>query len=223
MVSELVKPHLRHSYVPMSARVAPSAPEYGGKRLFDLLVAGLVTVFVLSWLGVLIALLIRATSSGPIFFIQTRTGLNGQPFRCLKFRTMYHDAPGGSFRQTLRNDDRVTPLGRFLRRANLDELPQILNVLLGEMSIVGPRPHPIPLDALYWDTMHGYSQRYRARPGLTGLAQARGCRGAVQTTLTMHQRLKFDLFYIKKSSLHFDFYICVQTVLCMFKGNSDAF
>lgn len=223
MVSEIAKPHLRHPYIPYSARVAPSVPEYAGKRLLDLIVAGFITVFLLSWLATLIGLLIRATSSGPVFFIQTRTGRNGQPFRCFKFRTMYHDAPGYSFRQTLRNDNRVTPIGRFLRRTNLDELPQILNVLLGEMSLVGPRPHPIPLDAAYWDTMKGYAQRYRARPGLTGLAQARGCRGAVFTTLTMHHRLKYDLLYIKKSSLHFDLYICVQTIMCMSKGNSDAF
>lgn len=223
MVSEVVKSHLRPAYVPLSTRVAPPAPEYIGKRLFDLIVAGLVVVFLLSWLGVLIALLIRATSSGPILFIQTRTGRNGQPFRCLKFRTMYNSAPGGSFRQTLRNDNRVTPIGAFLRRTNLDELPQILNVLLGEMSIVGPRPHPIPLDAAYWDTLQGYSQRYRARPGLTGLAQARGSRGAVFTKLTMKHRLNYDLLYIQKSSLHFDFYICVQTLLCMFRGNSEAF
>ncbi|TAE32276.1 MAG: sugar transferase [Cytophagales bacterium] len=225
MVSELVKPILRHSppYLPVPTRVSPPLPEHPGKRVFDFVVALLSVVFLFSWLGVLIGLLIRLTSSGPILFIQTRTGWGGQPFRCFKFRTMYHDAPGGSFRQTLRNDDRVTPLGRFLRRTNLDELPQILNVLLGEMSIVGPRPHPIPLDAQYWETLPTYPQRYRARPGLTGLAQIRGCRGAVQTTHTMQQRLRYDLFYIKRSSLHFDFYICLQTLLAMFRGNSDAF
>lgn len=223
MVSEFVKPPLRHTYVPRPTRVSPVAPEYEGKRLFDLLAAGFVAFFILSWLGLLIALLIRLTSRGPVLFVQTRTGQSGRPFQCFKFRTMYHKSSGENFRQTLRNDDRVTPIGRFLRRSNLDELPQILNILLGDMSIVGPRPHPIPLDEEYWHTLTAYPQRYRTRPGLTGLAQVRGCRGAVHTTLTMNQRLRYDLFYIRKSSFWFDIYLCVQTILCMFKGNSDAF
>jgi putative colanic acid biosysnthesis UDP-glucose lipid carrier transferase len=224
MLSEIYSPRprlVRFTVHPVA--VAEAAPEYPGKRLFDLLLAGLVTLLVLSWLVPIVGLLILTTSRGPVFFIQRRTGLNGRPFRCYKFRTMRQSADRGVFRQTARHDDRVTPLGRVLRRTNIDEIPQLLNVLRGEMSIVGPRPHPLPLDDQFWDTLDGYPQRYRARPGLTGLAQSRGCRGAVVEARTMKHRVMYDRLYIRKASLGFDLRICWLTMKAMLGPNPDAF
>jgi putative colanic acid biosysnthesis UDP-glucose lipid carrier transferase len=203
--------------------VVPMMPDYPGKRLFDLILSGLVTLLILSWLVPILGLLIVATSPGPMFFIQRRTGRNGRAFRCFKFRTMYQANDPMVFRQTTRNDPRVTPLGRFLRRTNLDEIPQLLNVLRGEMSIVGPRPHPLPLDEQFWYSLSGYPQRYRVRPGLTGLAQARRCRGAVVNARMMKHRVVYDLFYIKRRSFGLDLHICMQTLVAMLRENPDAF
>lgn len=201
--------------------VAVPAKAQWGKRLFDFFIAGLVTVLVLSWLVPLLSLLIRLTSPGPGIFVQYRTGRNGRPFLCLKFRTMsYHKAQ--PFVQATKNDARVTPIGRFLRRTNLDELPQVLNVLVGDMSLVGPRPHPIPLDARYWHTMPAYAGRYDVKPGLTGLAQVRGCRGETSTWMQMHHRVRLDHFYIRRQSLGLDVKICWWTALKMITGDDKA-
>lgn len=200
-----------------------TAVNYAGKRTFDLVVASLVTFFVLSWLIPIIGLLISLTSWGPAIFIQTRSGLNGRHFSCYKFRTMRWSASKGPFSQASVDDWRVTPIGRFLRRTNLDEMPQFLNVLLGDMSVVGPRPHPIQLDAEFWFSMPNYPYRYLVRPGITGLAQARGCRGETKSALKMKHRLMYDQFYIRKASIRFDVSICLQTLFSMLKGNTDAF
>jgi putative colanic acid biosynthesis UDP-glucose lipid carrier transferase len=200
-----------------------AAFNYAGKRMFDVVIASLVTVFVLSWLLPLIGLIIVVTSRGPAIFIQTRSGLNGRHFSCYKFRTMRWSASKGPFSQASIDDSRVTPVGRFLRRTNLDEMPQFLNVLLGHMSIVGPRPHPIQLDAKYWFSMPNYPHRYLVRPGITGLAQARGCRGETQSALKMKHRLMYDQFYIRKASMGLDASVCLQTLLSMLQGNTDAF
>lgn len=192
------------------------------KRSFDLLLAGLVTVLVLSWMLPLLGLLILLTSPGPVLFIQWRTGRNGRPFRCFKFRTMRHDHNNVSFRQTAFNDARITPIGRWLRRTNLDEMPQFLNVLLGDMSIVGPRPHAIQHDAEFWFKIQGYRRRYDVVPGITGLAQVRGSRGITEDSLQMKHRLRYDLFYIRKQSLWHDITICWWTLKSMFTGNKNA-
>lgn len=191
------------------------------KRVFDLAVAGVVSVAVLIWLIPLLALLIRMTSRGPALFIQVRNGRNGRVFPCLKFRTMtYHsDAP---FVQATRNDMRVTRIGRFLRRTNLDEMPQFLNVLAGHMSVVGPRPHPLPLDAQHWDTLPGYRERYSVRPGITGLAQARGARGETSEPHKMKIRVRYDHLYIRRRSTRLDAKICWWTVEAAIRGNKNA-
>ncbi|WP_338875459.1 sugar transferase [Spirosoma sp. SC4-14] len=192
-----------------------------GKRLFDILVASLVTITLLIWLVPIIGLLIRITSPGPILFMQLRTGRNGRPFRCLKFRTMSYER-NAQFRQASKNDHRVTRIGRFLRKSNLDELPQVFNVLLGHMSIVGPRPHPIQLDAQHWKTLPGYPGRYAVKPGITGLAQSRGCRGETAKIIDMQHRVKYDHFYICKQSLPLDLKICFWTAHKMIKGDEKA-
>ncbi|MCX6218966.1 sugar transferase [Spirosoma sp.] len=191
------------------------------KRLFDIVISSIVILLLLSWFIPIIGILIRLTSPGPILFVQLRTGYNGRPFRCFKFRTMTYDR-NAEFRQATQNDCRVTAIGRFLRKTNLDELPQVLNVFLGEMSIVGPRPHPVQLDAQYWRTMPGYPARYLVKPGITGLAQVSGSRGETETLLKMKQRVRFDHFYIYKSSFLFDLRICWLTAVNMVRGDKNA-
>lgn len=191
------------------------------KRGFDLFVASIVLVSVLIWLIPLLALLIRLTSPGPPIFVQSRTGRNGRVFPCLKFRTMTYDH-NAQFRQATRNDMRVTRIGRFLRKTNLDEMPQFLNVLAGHMSIVGPRPHPIPLDAQHWHTLPGYKERYAVRPGITGLAQARGARGETDELYKMKVRVRYDHLYISRQSTRLDAKICWWTVKAAINGNKNA-
>lgn len=191
------------------------------KRVFDLAVAGIVSVTVLVWLIPLIGLLIKLSSRGPILFVQMRTGRDGKPFRCFKFRTMTH-SPHAEFKQATLNDVRVTRLGHILRRSNLDEMPQFLNVLLGQMSVVGPRPHPLPLDAKYWHTMPGYKDRYVVRPGITGLAQARGARGETDVPYKMKGRVRYDHLYIRRQSSRLDMKICWWTVKAALNGNKNA-
>lgn len=191
------------------------------KRAFDLLVSSIVTVAVLIWLIPLFGLLIKLTSPGPILYVQLRTGRNGKPFPCLKFRTMTYERDA-EFKQATKNDKRITRIGRFLRRTNLDEMPQFLNVLAGHMSVVGPRPHPIPLDAKHWHTMPGYRGRYAVRPGITGLAQARGARGETDALYKMKRRVRYDHLYIRRQSSRLDATICWWTVRAALKGNKNA-
>lgn len=191
------------------------------KRGFDLLIASIVVASVLIWLIPILALLIKLTSPGPAIFVQSRTGRNGRVFPCLKFRTMTYDR-NAEFQQASRHDMRVTRIGKFLRKTNLDEMPQFLNVLAGHMSIVGPRPHPIPLDAQHWHTLPGYKERYTVRPGITGLAQARGARGETAEVYKMRIRVRYDHLYIRRQSTRLDAKICWWTVQAAIKGNKNA-
>ncbi|MFC5412569.1 sugar transferase [Larkinella bovis] len=191
------------------------------KRAFDISVSLLVTLFILSWLIPIIGLLIRLESRGPILFVQLRSGRNGRPFPCLKFRTMKYQK-NASFKQATQNDRRITRIGRILRRTNLDELPQVLNVIAGHMSIVGPRPHPIPLDVQYLPLIPEYRQRFKAKPGITGLAQAKGLRGETSELNQMRHRIRYDIWYTKYSSLSLDVKICWWTVEKMIKGDKNA-
>lgn len=192
-----------------------------GKRLFDVIISGIVVIFFLSWLIPILGLMIRLTSPGPILFIQLRTGRNGRPFRCLKFRTMTYEKDA-QFRQATKYDARVTRIGQFLRKTNLDEMPQFINVLLGDMSVVGPRPHALQHDAEYWNTLPGYQSRYRVKPGITGMAQICGSRGETETILKMKQRVTYDLFYIRRRSIGLDCKICWKTVHKTLIGDHKA-
>ena len=193
-----------------------------GKRILDLLVATLVILFILSWMLPLIGLLIKLTSPGPIVFMQWRTGRYGRPFRCYKFRTMRHEPNNITFKQAIYKDSRITRIGSFLRRTNLDEMLQFFNVLQGNMSVVGPRPHAIQHDAEFWLLLPDYHKRYTILPGITGLAQVRGARGLTDHNLKMQHRLRYDLFYIKKCSLFYDLQIYWWTVKAMIKGDKNA-
>lgn len=191
------------------------------KRIYDIVFSLLVTAFVLSWLIPLLGLLIRLESRGPVLFVQLRTGRNNRPFPCLKFRTMRYQR-NATYAQARKGDARVTRIGAFLRRTNLDEMPQFLNVLAGHMSVVGPRPHPIPLDAQYMPLIPMYQQRYTTKPGVTGLAQTRGLRG--ETGLReMSHRVRLDLWYIRNRSFLLDLKICWWTVAKMAKGDDKAY
>ena len=192
-----------------------------GKRLFDIGFSLVICLFVLSWLIPMLGMAIRLNSAGPILFVQLRTGRKGQQFRCFKLRTMVN-RPETVFQQATQNDPRITKFGQLLRRTNLDELPQFINVLLGDMSIVGPRPHPVQLDAKHWYTMSNYPERYGVKPGITGLAQVRGCRGETDTLQKMEHRVRLDRWYIAKQSLGLDLKICFWTVTKMVQGDKKA-
>lgn len=191
-------------------------------KLFNFTLTSVILCFVLSWLIPIISIIVWSTSPGPIFFVQLRTGQNGRVFKCLKFRTMYCDGIK-EFKQAQQNDPRVTPIGRWLRKSSLDEIPQFINVLIGNMYIIGPRPHPITLDAQFCYVFPNYLQRYQIQPGITGLAQARGARGNTDNPIKMKQRLKYDMFYISHKSLKLDLAITWWTIISLFMGNKNAF
>ena len=181
------------------------------KRLLDLTLATIALVS-LSPLLAAIAVAIKLDSPGPVFFRQKRYGFNQQPFGVFKFRSMRTDA-NAAFRQATRNDSRITRVGAILRRTNLDELPQLINVLRGEMSLVGPRPHALAHDRSFERRIALYARRHNVKPGITGWAQVNGYRGETQTDLAMEQRVACDLHYIDNWSIWFDIQIMIQTVI----------
>jgi putative colanic acid biosynthesis UDP-glucose lipid carrier transferase len=195
------------------------------KRAFDIVFSLLVLVLLLSWITPLLALLIKLNSRGPVFFRQDRWGINNKKIVCYKFRTMVHNGHHGEepFRQAARQDDRVTPLGRLLRKTSLDELPQFFNVLRGDMSVVGPRPHPIPLSLESKDVVQHYMMRHLVKPGITGWAQVNGSRGEIQSPLQMSRRVAFDLWYIENWSFWLDCQIIFQTIVNLIKGDERAY
>lgn len=179
--------------------------------MLDVVIA-LIAVIILVPAFVVIALLVRLDSPGPIFFRQRRTGLNGRVFRILKFRTMTVIEDGAAIRHATRNDPRVTRFGDFLRKSSLDEMPQLINVILGHMSLVGPRPHALAHDAQYGALLPHYGQRFAVRPGLTGLAQVKGFRGEIHELNCMAQRVDADVEYVKTWSIRSDIAILLRTI-----------
>lgn len=185
------------------------------KRMEDLMIAGLALLF-LGPLLLLITLAIKLDSPGPVLFRQVRHGFNNRPFYVLKFRTMYHTKKVLSdLSQARRNDPRVTRLGALLRKSSLDELPQLFNVLRGDMSIVGPRPHAVEHNDMYAQQIDAYLARHRIKPGITGWAQVNGLRGETNTLDKMHKRVEYDLFYVDHWSLTFDLKIIIMTIPCL--------
>jgi putative colanic acid biosynthesis UDP-glucose lipid carrier transferase len=184
------------------------------KDLFDKVFATVALVLLLP-LFVVIAFLIRYTSPGPVFFRQPRLGLNGKKFNVYKFRTMKVHQEHGTVTQASKDDPRITSIGGFLRRTSLDELPQFINVLLGDMSVVGPRPHALQHNEMYKDLLELYMLRHRVKPGITGWAQIHGHRGETDTVDKMAKRVQFDLHYIQNWSLWMDVRIIIWTA---FKG-----
>jgi exopolysaccharide biosynthesis polyprenyl glycosylphosphotransferase len=192
------------------------------KRAQDVTIS-LLLLAVVAPLLLLIGVMIRLDSRGPAIFRQTRLGRDNQPFVVYKFRTMSADAPGndGSI-QAVRGDARLTKIGRFLRKTSLDELPQLLNVLEGSMSLVGPRPHPVALNKRFMTLVENYSARHRITPGITGWAQVNGSRGETSTIEQMQRRVDLDLEYLHNCSLSFDVWILLRTVISVL-SLSDAY
>lgn len=188
------------------------------KRMQDIVVAS-AALLILAPVIAMVALAIRLDSAGPVLFRQKRVGFNGRQFELLKFRSMhFHAADAHANRQTTRDDDRVTRVGRFVRRTSLDELPQFFNVLRGDMSVVGPRPHALQTKAKgreLWDIADDYAARHRVKPGLTGLAQVNGCRGELDSFEKVQQRVKYDIDYIERWSTWLDIKIILRTALVL--------
>ena len=192
------------------------------KRLEDLLIGSLICLLI-SPVCLLIALAIKLTSPGPVLFKQYRTGVNGANFKVYKFRSMkVHQEVSGSVTQATKGDSRITPIGNFLRKTSLDELPQFFNVIQGRMSIVGPRPHALAHNEYYKDLVGSYMKRHKVKPGITGWAQVNGLRGETDTLDKMEKRVRYDLWYIDNWSLWLDLKIIFLTI---FKGfiNKNAY
>lgn len=193
----------------------------GIKRGFDICFSLFVILFILSWLMPLIAFLIKLESRGPIFFKQGRPGLDENEFFCYKFRSMQVNET--TEKEASKNDPRVTKMGKFMRKTSIDELPQFFNVLLGDMSVVGPRPHLWSQNKSYASKVKKYMVRHYVKPGITGLAQVKGYRGEIETDDDMINRIKFDVFYIENWSIVMDIKIIIQTVVNIFKGEDKAY
>jgi Undecaprenyl-phosphate glucose phosphotransferase len=192
------------------------------KRTFDIVFSSLVILFIFTWLFPMIAIIIKATSRGPVFFKQKRTGLNNKVFECWKFRTMYINGDA-DHRQATKNDPRVTPIGALLRKTSLDELPQFINVLIGNMSVVGPRPHPVKLNEQFTPQIRKFAQRHSVKPGITGLAQAKGYRGETATFEKMNNRVRLDRFYVENWFFSLDMKIIFLTLFSLAKGQENAY
>lgn len=214
-----------YDYIPiLSMRNIPleNSINYYLKRGFDIIFSGLVIVLVLSWLTPLIGLLIRLESKGPIFFKQYRNGFNSEEFACLKFRSMAVNKDSDKQMAT-KGDMRITKMGAFIRKTSIDELPQFFNVFVGQMSVVGPRPHMVLHTKLYAKKVNKYMVRHFVKPGITGLAQVRGYRGEIETDSDIVNRVKFDIFYLENWTMALDIKIIIQTVLNVFQGEDKAY
>jgi putative colanic acid biosynthesis UDP-glucose lipid carrier transferase len=192
------------------------------KRAFDIMFSLGVILFIFTWLFPILAFLVKLSSRGPVFFKQMRLGKDNEQFVCWKFRSMRMNKEADS-KQATKNDPRVTKVGAFLRKSNLDEMPQFFNVLFGHMSIVGPRPHPLRLNDQYRDIIDKYMVRHFVRPGITGWAQVNGFRGETQTPELMEKRVELDVWYLENWSFMLDLRIVVKTVTNMFGKDENAY
>jgi undecaprenyl-phosphate glucose phosphotransferase len=188
----------------------PGAVQSAPKRALDVIAAALL-ILLLSPLLALVSLAILLDSRGPLVFAQRRTGLNGKTFAILKFRSMHVLEDGADVKQAVRGDARITRVGRVIRKLSLDELPQLFNVLAGDMSLVGPRPHAVAHDEYYGAAIANYAVRQQVKPGITGWAQVNGARGATPTLESMRTRVDLDAWYVEHASLALDLLILART------------
>ena len=182
------------------------------KRIFDITFSISFLIFISTWLFPIIAILIKSNSIGPVFFIQERTGINNKIFRCYKFRTMCVNEMSNQLQSTP-NDKRITALGKFMRKTNIDEFPQFINILLGQMSVTGPRPHMLKHTDIYSELIGHYMNRQYVKPGLTGWAQVNGLRGETNELWKMEKRVEYDMNYIENWSFLWDLKIIIKTII----------
>ena len=192
------------------------------KRIFDILFSTLICITILSWLLPVLWVLVKFESKGPLIFKQVREGINGEEFVCYKFRSMEINELSDRVHAT-KNDTRVTKVGMFLRKTSIDEIPQFLNVLFGDMSVVGPRPHLESLSLEYQKDVEDYLKRHIVKPGITGLAQVSGYRGEIKRKSDIKNRVRLDIFYIENWSFFLDIKIIIKTILNVFKGEEKAY
>lgn len=192
------------------------------KRIFDVFFSLIICVFVLSWLWPILWFFVKFESKGPLLFKQGREGINGEEFICYKFRSMTLNEDADKVHAT-KNDARVTKTGAFLRKTSMDELPQFINVLFGDMSVVGPRPHLESLSLEYQKDVDDYLKRHIVKPGITGLAQVSGYRGEIKKPSDIKNRVRLDIFYIENWSFFLDLKIIIKTILNVFKGEEKAY
>ena len=192
------------------------------KRFFDIVLSLFVIVCILSWLTPILALLIKTESKGPIFFKQKRNGLDYKEFYCYKYRSMRPN-PNANLHQIKKDDPRVTKIGKIIRKTSIDELPQFINVLKGDMSVVGPRPHMVSHTHMYAEKIDKFMVRHFVKPGITGLAQVSGFRGEVEDDNFITNRVKYDIFYLENWSLLMDFKIVFQTIYNALGGDDKAY
>ena len=192
------------------------------KRVFDIIFSLLVLIFLLSWLLPIIAILIKLSSKGPIFFAQVRSGKNNQHFNCYKFRTLRLNDEA-NLKQVTKNDSRITRVGKFLRKSNLDELPQFFNVLIGDMSVVGPRPHMLKHTSSFSKILSEYMIRHFVKPGVTGWAQVNGFRGEIRDDSQLRSRIEYDIWYMENWSLWLDTKVIWLTIYKTFTGDQNAY
>ncbi|MHC0448124.1 undecaprenyl-phosphate glucose phosphotransferase [Flavobacterium sp. 3-218] len=192
------------------------------KKVFDLCFSALVILLIFPWLFPVVMFIIKIESHGPVFFKQERSGRDNQSFKCLKFRSMKINNASDT-KQAHKGDCRVTKFGAFMRKTSIDELPQFFNVLIGDMSVVGPRPHMVNHTNQYRELINNYLVRHYAKPGITGWAQVNGYRGETKELVDMKNRVDYDIWYIENWSLLLDFRIIIKTVLNIFQGEKNAY
>lgn len=204
---------IREMFTDMNQRYMvyePPAYYYTIKRIMDVTISSIFILTVMSWVLPIVALLIKLTSKGPIFFLQKRTGFKGIEFNCFKFRTM-HINDDADTKQASKGDKRITTIGKFLRLTHLDETPQFFNVLIGDMSIVGPRPHMLYHTRYYSQRIPYYNLRHEVQPGMTGMAQIKGFIGEINIERELRKRIQWDIYYMKNQSIGLDLKILVST------------
>ena len=192
------------------------------KRTFDIAFSLFIIIFLLSWITPIIGLIIKIESRGPVFFKQTRNGIKFREFTCYKFRSMIENNDA-DIQQATKNDKRVTKIGKILRKTSLDELPQFFNVLIGNMSVVGPRPHMIRENERYSKSVDKFMVRHFVKPGITGLAQVKGFRGEIETDEDIINRVKYDIYYLENWSLILDLNIVFLTTINFLTGQKKAY
>lgn len=224
MFSRAMSIELYNNVPVLNLREVPLDTEYAriAKRTFDILFSSLVILTILSWLSPLLFILIKLESKGDLYFKQKRHGLRRQVFWCYKFRSMVSNG-GCDSQMATKNDTRVTKIGNFLRKTSIDELPQFFNVFMGDMSVVGPRPHMELHTSDYETSVDKYLVRHFVKPGITGLAQVKGYRGEIENRTDIQNRVRLDIFYVEKWSLWFDISIIFTTIANFFLGQEKAY